>query len=176
MVVRLIGPGGLGGAHGVWDKRLAAVKNLLLAWSSFDPTVLASTQTSRVGVFYAASARLEGNFEKLNDAARRAKGRLTDHELAAFQGAGPSGRDFSAGGMMCAICMSALSEAGEAEEVGAECNLPLFLPCGHSFHGGCIRTWLHNHAQCPVCRFSLAETTPPDQRAAPTSLTHSSLD
>ncbi|KAH7519807.1 RING-H2 finger protein ATL8 [Ziziphus jujuba] len=43
----------------------------------------------------------------------------------------------------CAIC---LGEFAEGEEIRV-------LPqCGHSFHVGCIDTWLGSHSSCPSCR------------------------
>ena len=31
-------------------------------------------------------------------------------------------------------------------------NLPKTLPCGHTFHLGCLRSWLERQQSCPTCR------------------------
>ncbi len=46
----------------------------------------------------------------------------------------------------CSVCIAAF-------DVG--CALRR-LPCGHLFHGGCIRSWLQRSTTCPVCRASAA--------------------
>ena len=42
----------------------------------------------------------------------------------------------------CAICLTSI-------DVG---NFVIDLSCNHKFHSQCIRTWLTNKANCPVCR------------------------
>jgi len=42
----------------------------------------------------------------------------------------------------CAICLDELAGASNLAE----------LPCGHEFHGPCIREWLCKEARCPFCR------------------------
>lgn len=43
---------------------------------------------------------------------------------------------------MCGICLSNY-KVGEFE---------IELPCSHSFHGECIKTWLVRNGTCPLCR------------------------
>jgi hypothetical protein len=31
------------------------------------------------------------------------------------------------------------------------------LPCFHQYHAECIDTWLHEHAECPICKHSLLQ-------------------
>ncbi|KAE8889773.1 hypothetical protein PF005_g277 [Phytophthora fragariae] len=45
----------------------------------------------------------------------------------------------------CVICMDAGSE--HTEHGGVQ------LPCGHSFHRRCIRSWLELQSTCPICRW-----------------------
>lgn len=45
----------------------------------------------------------------------------------------------------CPICIA------EYEE-GDECGV---LPCKHTFHDECIRTWTNTNRTCPLCRLSL---------------------
>ena len=59
--------------------------------------------------------------------------------------AGGEGRGCTAGG-------AAGGPDGEGEV--------LQLPCGHCFHGGCIRPWLLEHNTCPVCRHELPGEEP----------------
>lgn len=33
------------------------------------------------------------------------------------------------------------------------------LPCGHTFHGACVRSWLMRAATCPTCRQPVADAT-----------------
>ena len=46
----------------------------------------------------------------------------------------------------CAIC---LKDAEPMEKLKV-------LPCGHAFHGLCLRRWLHRSRTCPTCRTALA--------------------
>jgi len=48
-------------------------------------------------------------------------------------------------GAECAVCLARLVE----DEVG------LRLPCGHLYHGVCVKVWLQMSHLCPVCRFEL---------------------
>jgi len=60
----------------------------------------------------------------------------------------------------CSVCLSVL-EDGE--------HVRLLPNCKHSFHVGCIDTWLASHSTCPLCR-TKAEPLPlePVQREGPT--------
>ncbi|KAG5605093.1 hypothetical protein H5410_026585 [Solanum commersonii] len=48
----------------------------------------------------------------------------------------------------CSICMSKYLPGLEAYN----------MPCNHSFHSGCIATWLLKTPSCPMCRFKLPPT------------------
>lgn len=45
----------------------------------------------------------------------------------------------------CSICLTAIPK--ESDVCG--------LPCLHTFHRGCLSTWLKEHNTCPTCRFTL---------------------
>lgn len=54
----------------------------------------------------------------------------------------------------CAICLE--GSAGEAEvERGSLLTEWRALPCGHRFHGVCLREWLLRARRCPLCRLDL---------------------
>lgn len=46
---------------------------------------------------------------------------------------------------LCSICMDRIRVGEEAKQ----------LPCGHGFHGECIRPWLEITDTCPLCRHEL---------------------
>ncbi|KAJ1954114.1 hypothetical protein EC988_002604, partial [Linderina pennispora] len=47
----------------------------------------------------------------------------------------------------CAICLSGF---------GNPTSRPLFLPCSHSYHQDCIKTWLTTKSEkCPLCKDSV---------------------
>lgn len=48
-------------------------------------------------------------------------------------------------------CLVCLEEFVESEELR-------LLPCFHYFHSGCIDKWLHEKAQCPICKLSIRES------------------
>ena len=48
----------------------------------------------------------------------------------------------------CMICKESYSPGSE----------PYSLPCSHSFHYGCIETWLLKNPNCPMCRYKLPPT------------------
>ncbi|OWM82317.1 RING-H2 finger protein ATL33-like [Punica granatum] len=52
----------------------------------------------------------------------------------------------------CPVCLSAFAEGEEVKQLSA---------CDHYFHAPCIDTWLSSHANCPVCRASVALKRPP---------------
>ncbi|KAG6538149.1 hypothetical protein ZIOFF_003261 [Zingiber officinale] len=45
----------------------------------------------------------------------------------------------------CSICLDDFEVMTQA----------LAMPCGHSFHEGCLKEWLRRRNSCPLCRFSL---------------------
>lgn len=57
--------------------------------------------------------------------------------------------DLSTGDDVCIICR----ENMEANAPGG--NKPKKLPCGHSFHLHCLRSWLERQQACPTCRQSV---------------------
>lgn len=62
----------------------------------------------------------------------------------------------------CAVCLSVL----EYEE-----TVRLLPNCKHTFHVGCIDTWLASHSTCPVCRTKVEPPRPePQPREGPTGL------
>ncbi|XP_061364280.1 RING-H2 finger protein ATL40-like [Gastrolobium bilobum] len=61
----------------------------------------------------------------------------------------------------CAVCLSAL----EDEEM-----VRLLPNCKHTFHVGCIDTWLASHSTCPICRTKAEPRLEPQPREGPTNL------
>merc|ERR1719506_3275565 len=45
-------------------------------------------------------------------------------------------------GESCPVCMDSFAAGHRVHQ----------LPCGHSFHIGCVDRWLRMHNSCPTCR------------------------
>ena len=50
--------------------------------------------------------------------------------------------DVGVGGDTCCVCIDTFDDGDELLE----------LPCGHRFHGECIKPWLQTSVQCPMCK------------------------
>lgn len=50
----------------------------------------------------------------------------------------------------CPSCVICMEEWGEGENKAA--GRATRLSCGHMFHLACIKQWLSEHSQCPICR------------------------
>ncbi|KAI4333871.1 hypothetical protein L6164_018626 [Bauhinia variegata] len=60
--------------------------------------------------------------------------------------------------MECAVCLSALEDQ----------EMVRLLPnCNHTFHVGCIDTWLASHSTCPICRTKAEPRLEPHPRESP---------
>jgi hypothetical protein len=42
----------------------------------------------------------------------------------------------------CVICLNDVVDS-------SQCTL---VPCGHTFHSGCIQVWILQNSACPICR------------------------
>lgn len=50
----------------------------------------------------------------------------------------------------CSVCKDEFDENSDL----------LNLPCGHYFHGDCLKPWLEQRNSCPTCRFELPTDDP----------------
>jgi E3 ubiquitin-protein ligase synoviolin len=60
--------------------------------------------------------------------------------------------DLEQGDDVCIICRE-IMEVRPGENMGG--SKPKKLPCGHSFHLHCLRSWLERQQSCPTCRQSV---------------------
>jgi len=60
--------------------------------------------------------------------------------------------DLQQGDDVCIICRE-IMEVRPGENMGG--SKPKKLPCGHSFHLHCLRSWLERQQSCPTCRQSV---------------------
>lgn len=54
----------------------------------------------------------------------------------------------------CVVCMCDFEQDDEVKK----------LVCNHTFHNGCIMTWLNNHSTCPICKASLKEDVKEEEK------------
>ena len=56
----------------------------------------------------------------------------------------------------CIVCREQMkvpdASAGDQANFALRRDLPKTLPCGHTFHLGCLRSWLERQQSCPTCR------------------------
>jgi len=151
-------------AHTIWDTALytllAAVEGWGLSERRLDRALSLENRQMCENRLAVAHQRLTVNFERFSSSLHRAEARLTratialyalsskknDALLEAAEGTAVEAEQESSPSDDCAICMG---EAGD--------DSILKLPCSHYFHRACITQWLHNHPQCPICRFDLKE-------------------
>jgi len=161
----------LAGSHSQWDRCIQSGRTVALGWSWFERGSWGCFERSAVvgrrcvHLLFQMHSRLEANHKELEKAYRGADARLTNVQLEKIRtgscAAGECGKHLEGDGGegakdqsdgLCGVCQCDMEEEGESE---GEDNPSIRLPCGHSFHWKCIREWLHNHSQCPICRVDL---------------------
>jgi len=157
----------LAGSHSEWDQCIQMGRTVALGWSWFERGSWSCFERSAVvgkrcvHLLFLMHSRLETNHKQLEMAYRGADARLTNMQLEKIKQVsharskhktkdGEGAEDES--GDLCGVCQCGMDDEGES---GNEDNPAICLPCSHSFHWECIREWLHNHSQCPICRVDL---------------------
>ena len=56
---------------------------------------------------------------------------------------------------VCAICYSDMQTSAK------------ITPCGHYFHGGCLKKWLFVQDHCPMCSSKIIEEPEPSEAQEP---------
>lgn len=173
----------LAATHAEWDECIQMGRTVALtkswfergSWGCFERSAVVGRRC--VALLFQMHQRLEISHERMEKSYRSADARLTEGQLSrlarppaagkttdAERGSGgmdsknekigAEGGDGDNAGLVCCICHCDIDE----EDGDEEASPALYLPCSHCFHGACIREWLHNHSQCPVCRFDLNST------------------
>ncbi|KAL7540852.1 hypothetical protein ACHAXR_010422 [Thalassiosira sp. AJA248-18] len=161
----------LASSHSDWDQCIQMGRTVALGWSWFERGSWSCFERSAVVgkrcvyLLFQMHSRLESNHKHLEKAFRGADARLTNMQLERIKngshdvGCKNKSKDEEGAGDddepdgLCGVCQSDMNGEGESDndlEDPAVC-----LPCGHMFHWECIREWLHNHSQCPICRVDL---------------------
>jgi len=151
-------------SHSEWDQCIQMGRTVALGWSWFERGSWSCFERSAVVgkrcvyLLFQMHSRLEANHKHLEKAYRGADARLTNMQLEGIRnGSHAGGRKKTEGGEdeldgLCGICQCDMDEDVEND---SEDNPAVCLPCSHTFHWECIREWLHNHSQCPICRVDL---------------------
>lgn len=152
----------LPGSHSEWDACIQSGRTVALGWSWFERgTWGCFTRSAVVGkqcvyLLFQMHSRLEANHKHLEKAYRGADARLTNMQLdrirTGLHTKDCKGDTSDGSGRLCGICQCDMDEDKLKEK---EVNPPVCLPCSHTFHWECIREWLHNNSQCPICRVDL---------------------
>jgi hypothetical protein len=147
--------------HARCDQAFTLVAQTLTWWYRIHPRQVDSATPAHV-----ARYRLDKSYEQFSEALSSATVRLTAATLDTFARAAATALEkqetcekVEGSGVeveSCCFCMEKLVYGGSSG-VGEVGDFPLVLPCSHSFHGACIRSWLRFHAQCPMCRVVLKE-------------------
>ena len=162
----------LASAHREWDAIFAMGRSIAQAWSLLNQGFSNSMVMTTLELI---QIRLDVNFRRLEYSFQRAASRLTQQTINSWKcppmrrpvnssslssSTSPSSSNTAslesspAEDRVCPICYISI---GDIDGHLHEDDQPLFLPCNHTFHSGCIRTWLFDHSQCPMCRCGLSE-------------------
>lgn len=150
----------LANSHSDWDKCIQMGRTIALGWSWFERGSWSCFERSAVVgkrcvfLLFQMHSRLESNHKQLEKAFRSADARLTNVQLDFIKASKKqegAGQDNESDGL-CGICQCDIG--GDVENM-QESNHAVCLPCSHTFHWECIRKWLHDHSQCPICRVDL---------------------
>ena len=161
-------------SHAQWDQCIQMGRTVALGWSWFERGSWSCFERSAVVgnrcvyLLFQMHSRLENNHSKLEKAFRGADERLTNVQLDRIKNGScgnnktneeegkrdSEGSDGDESAGLCGVCQSEMHEEGEGED---ETNPDVCLPCSHRFHWKCLREWLHDHSQCPICRLHLSE-------------------
>jgi len=152
-------------SHSEWDQCIQSGRTIALGWSWFERGSWSCFERSAVVgkrcvfLLFQMHSRLEANHKHLEKAYRGADDRLTNTQLekirTGFYAKNCAGGAKNESDKLCGICQCDMEEEGEN---GNDHNPSACLPCSHSFHWECIREWLHDHSQCPICRVDLHES------------------
>jgi len=157
----------LAASHSDWDQCIQMGRTVALGWSWFERGSWSCFERSAVVgkqcvyLLFQMHSRLEANHKHLEKSFRGADARLTNVQLERIKsgtcyvfGCKKKNEEDEADGL-CGICQCDMNDEEEGEGNANEDNPAVCLPCSHSFHWECIRVWLHNHSQCPICRVEL---------------------
>lgn len=144
-------------SHTEWDQCIQMGRTIALGWSWFERGSWGCFERSAVvgrrcvHILFQMHSRLESNHDRLENAYRKADGRLTDEQLGRITTGNPKPEEAE---HLCGICHCDVNDRDEgAIDQTVE---PMFLICSHGFHRGCIREWLHDNSSCPVCRLDFS--------------------
>ena len=142
-------------AHAAADEAFLAIRSVLAFQERVGKREL--HHSDLINFLPKAQIRLEMSYMRLDRALKSAQRRLpkdvidswkSKHPGASWGDAGAKADDDSSD--TCMICLLEIeTSAADAAAQG------LFLPCGHKFHEDCVRSWLHSHVTCPICRAQL---------------------
>lgn len=161
----------LASAHSEWDTCIQNGREVALGWSWFERGSWGCFERSAVVgkrcvyLLFQMHSRLEGNHKHLENAYRGADARLTLTDLERIRSKRRDGCNDESD-KLCGICQCDMDDEvdGGNDNDEKDGNPTICLPCGHSFHWECIREWLHNNSQCPICRVDLhARDNPADE-------------
>merc|ERR1712238_36703 len=152
----------LASAHAEWDTCIQNGRVVALGWSWFERGSWSCFARSAVvgkrcvHLLFQIHSRLEGNHKHLEKAYRGADTRLTVTDLETIRTEGSDDGN-NKSDKLCGICQCDMDDDvdGGNNSDEKDGNPAICLPCGHSFHWECIREWLHNSSQCPLCRVDL---------------------
>jgi len=139
------------GAHFIWSHCEKLGKNILRLAIAFDLAFF-----SKMGIYTlnVMRYRLESNYNCFESAYKTAERRMVTSCIRNYEISQNILTDGSTDlDMSCSICLYSLLSLDGVDE---KKEVVIYkLPCSHCFHRKCVKQWLHNNSNCPVCRADL---------------------